>query len=169
MPHFLVVRCFQAACQTFQVTQEKKAGRWRCAVCGELQSVRYIYAKSSRAADCRVLAQGYNMQRRDAASPTSSSTGPDTFLSTVTPTTSPVSAVGVSRWAKYIEGSDSEGHSDSGGGEEEDPRFVYTTESLIEATTTTTTSAAKRGPPLPTSSSSPTINAQPIPKKTRRI
>jgi len=62
---FCAVQCFN--CLTFQVQQEKKKPQFKCAVCGMQQAMQRIYAKSSKAKDCREIVMKYNAARGDIA------------------------------------------------------------------------------------------------------
>ena len=55
---FCAVQCYE--CKTFQVQQEKKKPQFKCAVCGTQQAMQRIYAKSSKARDCREVVMTYN-------------------------------------------------------------------------------------------------------------
>ncbi|ESO11680.1 hypothetical protein HELRODRAFT_166695 [Helobdella robusta] len=54
---FNVLRCYK--CETFQVQQQKKTGRWSCKVCEEKQSVKQIYG-SGAGYECRMHVQKLN-------------------------------------------------------------------------------------------------------------
>lgn len=61
MPDFQVIKCF--SCSTFQVQQAKKAGKFKCTMCGTSQTLQKIYAVSSDARDCRQVCMGLNEAR----------------------------------------------------------------------------------------------------------
>lgn len=61
---FCVVQCHE--CRTFCVQQDKKVPKFRCAVCGTQQAMQRIYARSSKAKDCREVASKYNAARGEA-------------------------------------------------------------------------------------------------------
>lgn len=44
MQEFRVLKCIE--CETFQVDIVKKAKKWMCKVCGQKQSVKYVYETS---------------------------------------------------------------------------------------------------------------------------
>lgn len=58
---FCVVQCFQ--CKCFQVQIEKKKPQFKCPTCGTQQTMQRIYAKSSKARDCREVVMNYNAAR----------------------------------------------------------------------------------------------------------
>ena len=61
MPEFQVLKCF--SCSTFQVQQAKKAGKFKCTMCGTNQTLQKIYAVSSDARDCRQVCMRLNEVR----------------------------------------------------------------------------------------------------------
>lgn len=63
MPTYLVVRCHQPHCKMFQTTQQKKANKWSCCVCGTKQSFIRVYFESTVASECRKAVQTFNMNR----------------------------------------------------------------------------------------------------------
>jgi len=63
MPEFLAVRCF--SCGTHQAQQLTKSSRFSCPVCGEKQSVKQVFLRSTRAAECRSVVQQLNGQRQE--------------------------------------------------------------------------------------------------------
>ena len=61
---FVAVRC--AACETFQVTQQKQIRKWSCVLCGEKQSlVRAYFAGAAK--DARAVVQELNAARGHVA------------------------------------------------------------------------------------------------------
>ncbi len=61
---FCVVQCH--ACRTFCVQMEKKVPKWKCAICGQQQAMQRVYARSSKAKDCREVVTKYNAARGEA-------------------------------------------------------------------------------------------------------
>ncbi|CAM9294012.1 unnamed protein product [Scytosiphon promiscuus] len=55
---FLAVRCF--SCQTFQVNQKTKSGKWKCRMCGEGQSIVKVWGRGGHAKDVRGLVMDLN-------------------------------------------------------------------------------------------------------------
>lgn len=60
---FQVIRC--AECQAFQVQLEKKSHKFNCMLCNTKQTLQKVYARSSKASDCREVCQKYNAARID--------------------------------------------------------------------------------------------------------
>lgn len=62
---YVLVQCLE--CQLFQVHIEKKKtpAKFTCAVCRCIQTIKRIFAKSSKASDCRKLCQEYNARSRE--------------------------------------------------------------------------------------------------------
>ena len=58
---YVVVQCCQ--CNTFQVQIITKTDRYRCSVCGNKQTRGRVFARSSKARDCREVVANYNHQR----------------------------------------------------------------------------------------------------------
>lgn len=56
-----MVRCY--SCGTFQAKQRTKSKKWNCKLCGSKQSLRKVYACSSKAADIRPIVMNLNMAR----------------------------------------------------------------------------------------------------------
>mmetsp|Transcript_8911 Transcript_8911/g.16417 ORF Transcript_8911/g.16417 Transcript_8911/m.16417 type:complete len:197 (+) Transcript_8911:109-699(+) len=61
MPNFIVVQC--GSCARFQVVQQPKSKKFGCRMCGEKNSVRRIYAGSTKASEVRPVCQRLNMRR----------------------------------------------------------------------------------------------------------
>eukprot|EP00092_Neocalanus_flemingeri_P094811 GFUD01120585.1.p1 GENE.GFUD01120585.1~~GFUD01120585.1.p1 ORF type:complete len:229 (+),score=70.41 GFUD01120585.1:51-689(+) len=59
---FQVLRCFK--CETFQVSQVKKATKWVCKICQEKQSTKQVYSRGS-GAECRKVVQELNWKRME--------------------------------------------------------------------------------------------------------
>ncbi|CAM9457326.1 unnamed protein product [Pylaiella littoralis] len=55
---FLAVRCY--SCQTFQVNQKTKSGKWKCRLCCENQSMVKVWGRGERAKDVRGLVMELN-------------------------------------------------------------------------------------------------------------
>ena len=174
MPEFLVVRCYEEKCGAFQVTQEKKVSKWKCVCCGASQSVRTVFVRSSRAADCRVISQEYNMKRKTvddakliASSISTSETATPLYGSPLFPAplnlSQPSKSPGPgSKWTKYLEPNDSNSDGEAVDDQPDDPRFTTVSESAIERGTKRS-SVADRGrspSPLPFSSSSSFSSSQ---------
>lgn len=58
---FVVLQCCQ--CNTFQVQSITSADKYRCSVCGYNQPRDRVFARSSKARDCRQVVANYNHQR----------------------------------------------------------------------------------------------------------
>ena len=61
MPSFIVTQC--GFCETFQVRQRAKSGKFACSVCGERNSVRRVYAEAIQAKPLREVARRLNARR----------------------------------------------------------------------------------------------------------
>jgi hypothetical protein len=87
---YIVVQCCQ--CNTFQVQNITKTDRYRCSVCGYNQPRDRVFARSSKARDCRQVVANYNHQRH-APEPENIEPRPEITLGIKSNT----------NWSEYIE------------------------------------------------------------------
>ncbi|XP_046594564.1 uncharacterized protein LOC124294193 [Neodiprion lecontei] len=93
-----VLQCY--SCKMFQVHIVKKAKKWQCKICNEMQSIQHVYYKGS-GQDCRLQVQHLNLmkntenRRKFDMSDVSSETEVKEKLMTERPTPH-------SKWTKYL-------------------------------------------------------------------
>jgi hypothetical protein len=102
---FQVIKCVE--CQAFQVQLEKKSHKFSCTLCNAKQTLQKVYARSSKASDCRKVCQDYNAARIecDDEAPTNREPPKPELLLTAT-----TNINNNNKWASWQDQDSSEGH-----------------------------------------------------------